>query len=325
VVLTPSPKDGWPAFKLNATNPGQYFYNAIVMGDPNTTLPVTVNLAYPFVTQGATPVHVYDAMDLEFDADGCFLPPEALQSIQDHQVAIEDYIGGTMDAALTCDQVGCGFDGEGTCSFEVAVEIPASGEAYMNVHMDYGLKGKSVDANDGTFVNAFETVCDEAGDRYDVGTIDSVFGGWDADVNTVDQSGPVALSNCKTYGFSHDDGDFVFEDSVQSLNVFKGIRGAYGTVAASANGQGVDGATVQIYRNSTDEIVATGTTDGEGYYSIDYTHHGKSDIYTVILVGQNAQMISLKSKGWAEVNFDVTTGATEAIWTGKDKKGGRRW
>jgi hypothetical protein len=178
---------------------------------------------------------------------------------------------------------------------------------------------------DGMGSNAGDMVCDELPDRYDLGMQDTVYGGWDADVNTSDESGPVALSNCKTYAFSHDDGTDAFDDAVQSINVFKRIKGAMGTVAASSHEQGVPGQVVQLYRNSTDEIVVSDVTDEDGYYALEYKHKGKSDIYTVILVGQNAQMISLKANGWAEVNFDVTTGATEATWTGQNNGGGRRW
>jgi hypothetical protein len=328
VVLTPSPRDGWPSYKLNASNPGQYFYNAIVTGDPGETVPVTVNLAYPFVTQGATPVHVYDAEALSFDPDGCFVPDEATQSIQDHQVAIEDYIGGTMDAALSCDQVGCGFDGEGSCTFEVAVEIPASGQAYLNVHMDYGLKGASVDANDGTLVNANETVCDEAGDRYDLGALDPNFGGWDA-LENVDTDDPVfgelAISNCKSYDFSHDDGTDVFEDQVQSLNIFKRIKGVYGPVFESDTESGVSAAWIEVYRVTTGELVASGVSDEDGYYAIPYKHIGKRAQYDVTLNGgEITQRVQLKSNGWAEVSFDTSTGTSIGFFTSSGGDGGGR-
>jgi hypothetical protein len=85
------------------------------------------------------------------------------------------------------------------------------------------------------------------------------------------------------------------------------------------------GALVQLYRNSTDEIVGSGTTDEEGFYTVQYKHKGKADLYTVILVGENAQLISLRGNGWAEVSFDVDTGATEAIWAGSGGGGGKRW
>jgi hypothetical protein len=327
-VLTPSPRDGWPAYKLNSSNPGQYFYNAIVEGDPfstsNTTIPVTVNLAYPFVTQGATPVHVYDATALSFDPDGCFVPDVAEQSIGLHQVAIEDYIGGRLDSALDCTDVGCGFNGVGTCTFVVDVKIPDSGQAYLNVHMDYGLKGASVDANDG--VVRAGTVCDGEGDRYDLGALDPVFGGWDAlhNVDTDTDNPPVygelALENCKSYDFSHDDGTDVFEDQVQSLNIFKRIKGVYGPVFESATESGVSAAWIEVFRVSTGELVASGVSDEDGYYAIPYKHTGKRAQYDVVLNGgEITQRVQLKANGWAEVSFDVSTGTSTGFFT---KSGG---
>jgi hypothetical protein len=327
VVYTPSPRDGWPAYKLNASNPGQYFYNLVVDGSANTNKTVTIDVPYPFVTQGAMPVHVYDAVEVVFDPDGCFLPPEAEQSF-DQEIAIEDYIGGVIPgggSTLACDQVACGLDGVGTCSFEVAVPIPASGQAYVNVHLDYGLKGASLDANDGEIINAGETVCDGDADRYDAGALDPDFGGWDALKNTSTDDGPVAVSNCKTYAFSHDDGTNVFEDEVQSLNEFKRVAGGYGRVHYSDDESGTVGAELMLYRNSTGQIVQTGTTDEDGFYTLVYKHTGKKDVYTVILLDPPMQqLIELKGNGWAEIDFDLFTGTSSATWAGEGQGGGRK-
>jgi hypothetical protein len=327
VVYTPSPRDGWPAYKLNASNPGQYFYNLIVNGTANSTQTVAIDIPYPFVTQGAMPIHVFDAMDLVIDPDGCFLPGEAMQSLG-QQIAIEDYISGATPAGgstLSCDQVACGLDGVGTCSLELGVPIPASGQAYVNMHLDYGLKGVHVDANDGTVINASETVCDGASDRYDLGTPDLEFGGWDALKNTSTNDGPLALSNGRTYTFSHDDGTTAFEDEVESLNEFKAIAGGFGRVHYSDEGSGVEGAEVLLYRNSTGELVRTGTTGKEGFYTLDYRHTGKKAVYTVVLTDPPMQQsVQLRANGWAEINFDLFTHSTSANWAGEGQQGGDR-
>src|SRR5262249_49977238 len=55
LILTP---DMSPAiYKLTASNPGQFYYNVIYVGAGSTT--VTLTIPYPFVTQGAVPLHVY--------------------------------------------------------------------------------------------------------------------------------------------------------------------------------------------------------------------------------------------------------------------------
>ncbi len=295
-------------------------------GTAFTTQTVTIDIPYPFVTQGAMPVHVYDAVQVAFDPDGCFLPPEAEASF-DQQIAIEDYIGGAVPAGgstLACDQVACGLDGVGTCSFDVGVPIPASGQAYVNVHLDYGLKGASLDVNDGEIILAGETVCDGNADRYDAGALDPDFGGWDALKNNDNEDGPLALSNCKSYAFSHDDGTTLFEDEVQSLNEFKRIAGAYGRVHYSDDGSGLAGAELLLYRDSTGEVVQAGTTDEEGFYTLVYKHKGKRDMYTVILVDPPMQQpIELRGSGWGEIEFDVFTQTSSATWAGETQGGGK--
>jgi hypothetical protein len=500
VLFTPSPRDGWPAYKLNASNPGQYFYNLVVEGTASTTQTVTLDVPYPFVTQGAMPGHVYDAVEMVFDSDGCFVPPAlagtasvgyldfetradgspytgagdffldneyegivfedsagsstvisvnltnpvnvgteisgyyvnvgasaafsmtflnsdfdpALSEISfdfatrdgqirvlafdavgavihdesvlgtdlfwsqtgfaygaghvvvssptpivslvvetpipevlmldnlaftrpvgtateqsfAQEIAIEDYIGGVVPgggSTLACDQVGCGFEGVGTCSFEVEVPIPASGQAYVNLHLNYGLKGSRLDANDGQLINAGETVCDGASDRYDAGGLDPDWGGFDALANTATDDGPIALPNCTTYVFSHDDGATVFEDEIQSVNEFKRISGAYGRVYRSDDESGVEGAEVALHRIDTGELIEVGTTTEEGFFTLAHKHTGPKTVYTVTLADSGLQQgVQLKANGWAEVNFDLHMHATSAIFAGQGQQGGDR-
>src|SRR3989304_7528753 len=54
LLFTPDMGKG---FKLNATNPGQFYYNMFYVGAGNET--VTLTLPYPWVTQGNMPIHMY--------------------------------------------------------------------------------------------------------------------------------------------------------------------------------------------------------------------------------------------------------------------------
>jgi hypothetical protein len=98
------------------------------------------------------------------------------------------------------------------------------------------------------------------------------FGGWDALKNNATNNGPLALSNYKSYGFSHecvtnctgDDGD-----AVESQNEFKKIAGVFGQVLSSASGTGIGGASVRLKRVSTGAIVKAGVTDEDGSYLLD--------------------------------------------------------
>ena len=93
----------------------------------------------------------------------------------------------------------------------------------------------------------------------------------------------------------------------------------------SDDGSGVEGAGVLLYRNSTGEVVQSGMTDEDGFYTLVYKHTGKKDVYTVILDNPAmVQPIELKGNGWAEVDFDLFTGTTSATWAGEGQGGGRR-
>ena len=171
---------------------------------PGENVSITINIPWPFVTQGATPVHLYDDTPT---VDGCFTPDDAYDN-RDIRISLDDWTdGGADNLDVTCDTV-CGPDGEGHCTFTVDTNIPDSGLLYLNVHLDYGLKGPWVDANP----------CDDGPDRYDQGAEDQDFGGWDALVNNDTETGPLALPNCDTYGFSHTDGVDTFDDAVQNVN-----------------------------------------------------------------------------------------------------------
>jgi hypothetical protein len=308
LLFTPDVQN-WEAYKHNATNPGQYYYNLVT---EDLTGAVEITVPYPFVTQGAHPIHVYCAEDVPQDADACFLPAEAEASFA-FAITIEDYIAGTLDAnrlMLDCQPPAgiCGPDGEGFCTFEVylgALDLSgcSTGQAYVNVHYDWGLKGPMVDANP----------CDDGlVDRYDRGSPSGAY--FDADVNTADETGPTAITNCRNFEFRHtNDGSFL-ADAVQNVNVFKPIAGAMGTVWSSADGQGVEGASVALVRNSSGDIVKTGVTDEDGFYSLAYRHRGKRAPYTVVLMSgyDLEQGIILRSNGWGEINFDVYTGTSTA-------------
>jgi hypothetical protein len=202
----------------------------------------------------------------------------------------------------------------------VQVPLPDSGQAYVNVHMDYGLKGMSVDAN----------VCDDGlADRYDRGTPDPDFGGWDALLETDTDDGPVSLANCKTYEFEHVctascDDLTPMGDQVTSVNEFKRESGAFGFV--QGNGQtAIADTEVILFRNSTNEIEENGFTDEDGYFVTRYKHTGPPENFTVVLVeyGLN-QVVRLHGNGWAELNFDVQHGTVSGSWVNAPGPRGKR-
>ena len=305
LVYTPD-NQNWIGFKQNASNPGQFFYNLIYDGEFPAT--VSVSIPYPFVTHGGMPVHVYDGFQVA--SNHCFVPQEeALQSINT-QFSIEDYIqGGTNTDGVTCDMV-CGPNGAGYCTFDVEVLAPSSGsgQVYVNVHLDYGLKGTHVDANpcdDGLF------------DRYDRGIAPSPWESFDAYVNTTDDAlVDLGIPDLNDYLFFHTDGELLHQDVVQNLNSFKMIAGVFGIVSQSFTSSGVSDIPVELVSVKTGEIVQTGVTDEDGYFLLTHRHRGKPAPYLVYLgAGYNmVQEIGMKNNGWGEVNFDLDTGTSTAAF-----------
>jgi len=98
LILTPD-VNVWPGYKVNASNPGQTYYNLIAEGASE----VTIEIPYPYVTSGAMPVHVYCADDLDFDDDGCFLPPSPVAAYP-LRVAMTDWLTGRALRCVAAEQ-----------------------------------------------------------------------------------------------------------------------------------------------------------------------------------------------------------------------------
>lgn len=298
LIFTPDVQN-WVAYKLNGSNPGQFFYNLIADGTPGDTVDLAISIPYPFITHGAVPVHIYDG-DVPL-IGGCFAPGLALAT-SNVQIGLGDWLAGTSNGTLDCDQV-LGPNGSGTCRFTVSALIPPSGAVYVNVHLDFGLKGPMVDANP----------LDAAVDRYDRGLTVSPWATYDALKNTSTDNGSLALRDCRDFDFSHENLSTAesFADTVQNLNAFKNIAGVFGQVFASATGSPAAGAHMQLVKGSAGAVVATTTADADGSYGMSYKHRGSPATYTVYVLDHGlARSVQLSGNGWAEVSFDVTTGTS---------------
>jgi hypothetical protein len=274
------------------------YYNLMVQGQSE----VTIRVPWPYVTQGAMPVHIYEGAALQFTPDGCFAPGEGLGVPAVITLANWIYGTGTQgEPGVYCPAV-IGPNGIGNFC-EITLTLPGTAEYYVNVHLDYGLKGPWVDANP----------YDTWADRYDGLYRPAV--GTDAYVNVApgDVLTDLAISDCASYMFSDTGSGKV--DIAYSLNEFKRITGVYDSVYTSANGrQGVAGVTGTL-KNSAGRVVATAVGDADGYLMLNYKHTGKAAIFTVVLdipgVGVRSKDVTLKANGWAEASYDVSTGT----WT----------
>ncbi len=309
--FTPAVDAPWPGYKANSTNPGQFYFNGFVPGDEGFTEVVIFTVPWPFVSQGAQPVHIYDGTAVTLN--GCvdlhdtpaLAACPATISASDWATGVSMRTGVCSDGVTTwevnCEMVTMALPNTGgyTCTVEIGFFTPASELVYVNMHLDYGLKGHNTDMNP----------MDGMADRYDAGA-NVTTGGYDALQNNATQNGPVAVADCTPYQFTQDNGG-TFSDTVYNRNAFKKIAGAMGNVQTSSNGNGLAGLPVSLFRNSTGAIVASGYTDLDGYYLLNYKHTGKAESFTVIIgSGPSAvwKVVQLKANAWAEVSYDATTG-----------------
>jgi VCBS repeat-containing protein len=113
LILTPH-NDPRNTFKLSASNPGQFFYN-LYYPDGGS---IEVTIPYPFVTQGAMPIHFYGGVEMvENNSQFCFSPVDPMGS-DDQKVIL----------------------GEEGDPVTLTIDIP-EGATFVTIHLDYGLKG----------------------------------------------------------------------------------------------------------------------------------------------------------------------------------------
>jgi hypothetical protein len=120
-----TPDIGAPTYKLNASNPGQFYYNVFHFGSAG---PVSINIPAPFVTQGTVATHVYSGVTVTGTSSNFCLTPGTLVGQSSTQVT-------------------------STSSRTITVNVPA-GFSYITIHLDYGYKGLDGCTKDSTTLTA---------------------------------------------------------------------------------------------------------------------------------------------------------------------------
>jgi hypothetical protein len=300
----------WVAYKAGATNPGQFYYNAFYDATSATDdLVIHMEIPYPFITQGATPMHVYDGELVGMTSEGCYDPVEELMNHK-YEITENDWLqpdGYTLPPYLSCEKI-TGAGDSGLCLVSVVVpqqviDATVSNFLYVNLHLDYGFKGNFTDLNPN----------DGAPDRYDRGGYVSPWNSSDALVNTSDNTGEIAIADCSVYNFAHyieDDPTPVHEDAVENLNEFKRFTGVFGRVSCD-DGLAIGGFLDLV---DSDGMLAKSTEiDAEGYYGLSYKHKGRSEAYHLVWCADAGcssmhatDSFMLQSNGEVEVNLEAT-------------------
>ncbi|HET8652952.1 MAG TPA: hypothetical protein VFM13_10310, partial [Gaiellaceae bacterium] len=250
LLYTPSPQSA--GYKLNASNPGQFYYNVFYAGTGGDS--VTLTLPYPFVTQGAVAVHVYSSVDTVTTPGGqtCYVPGDEI---------------GHYSPSITLGDYATAYDFTQTVNVPVS---PVADFAYINIHLDYGLKGTAPYAKDGSN-NAVDP----------------------ADVTKV------LIPDLQEYGFTNSVGP---GDSVMSRNVFKKNPGIAGLVLKSSTTDPVGNAKAQIYQGT--KLMTTQYADEDGWFMWQYKYTGKATTFTVKLPAYGlSKAVTLKANGFVAVDF----------------------
>jgi hypothetical protein len=257
-------------YRLNATNPGQFYDNIFVDGVPGDTKTLNIEIPYPFVTQGAVPIQVHDGYAI--NSSGCFVPSPSLPGCT---ISTE---GGSVSANGSPVIVLGDYEPQAvgsTTTATVSCTVPPSGLLYVTIHLDDGLKRT--------------TNWDR--DLYEPGLDDAIH----ATYGTIRQ--------CQPYAFSVA-GDLTDGTTVYSSNEFKRNPGVNGLTLRSGSGNPVANVGVELW-GPTGKRILTATTDQDGFYMLSYKHTGKQANYTVKVPAFGlSQVVPLKANGYAIVLFE---------------------
>lgn len=280
---TYSPVSGTTVFndyRINASNPGQFYYNVFRAGTPGAALDLTINVPYPFVTQGSNPIQLHDRART---SGGCYLPGASLSGF----TVMTD--GGHLSPSGRAVILLSDYDVKNlgaTTSVHVTGTVPASGLVYVTIHLDYGFKkvtGWQL-ASNLTSIQGPDTNLD--------GTPDG-FG-----------SGPITIASPQSYGFSFGVNGTTHSFSPSSCNKIKKMVGIIGNTVAAVTGDPVGSARVQLF-GPTGTLLETTTSDLDGFYVLSYKFKGKAATYTVKLPEHGKQKsVTLKANGYARINFE---------------------
>ncbi len=284
-------QDTATTYRLNASNPGQFYDNVFYKGDPLASQPVTLSITipYPFVTQGAVPIQVHSLVSL--NENGCFLP--AADVTGEFTILINGQPGTPSPSGAPVILLSDHWDGSNWKPVTVTVtgNVPKTGLVYVTIHMDYGLKPTSDPNASGAPITT----------EWRQGTQKVAIGD-----SPIDRVGGVQITSPQEYwfAFSVDNVGPIADGPVESVNTFKQSPGFAGSVT-NTGGYPVPNVEVQLL-NAGGAPVGTAKTDEFGAFMFAYKYTGKATTFTLRLPAYDlSQTIAIKSNGFVVVNFSI--------------------
>jgi hypothetical protein len=233
-----------------------------------------MSIPYPYVTQGANPVHAYDGVTTIPNSSGaCLIPGNGIPvTVAPNKIPI------TLASYGPTPPLGA------TYLVTVSVTVPASGFVYVNIHLDNGLKGTGNYTPNANYdaLNAANTL-------------------------------QILVPNNGQYNFSVT-GSQTGSDRICSFNTFKRNPGVGGMTQKTKTVDGaIDKISVQgcvaVLKDAKGAVMASGTSDEDGWYLLNYKHTGKATTFyvTVTPPGKPAQTqtVTLKANAYLQTDFTV--------------------
>ena len=264
--------------RIVSSNPGQFYYNFFVYGNPGDDVNATATIPYPFVTHGSQPVHVYSDYTItgSDEAGYCLIPGTGLggftittaggqKSTSGGAIIV---LGDYTPAALTT-----------TTTVNVSGgKIPASGTICVTIHLDYALKK----------TNQWTQSLGAA-------------------VGTGSLTG-VTLNPCQEYAFSFTDGVVNDEQIVHSVNGFKKNTGFAASIVTSPElgSNPLQGVKFEAWNSTGTTKIGQGFTGVDGSGLIPYRQKAKAEDYWIkVPAYQKAIKVSVKANGLGYGEFEV--------------------
>jgi hypothetical protein len=280
LVFTPDIKyfnSSQQAFKLSDSNPGQFFYNVIQTGGTGS---VTLTLPYPFITQGANPIHVYNGLTA-YTANGrtCLQPAGEIANFATF-ITLSSYPSNNYGSTASVTLSG----------------LPTSGFTFIAIHLDYGLEK----------LNGW--VKDAADARYNT-TINPTM----PKVNIINNTLHTFTSSVPDSSDS-----IVNSNEFKKIRGFGGlVTIKTGAVDGVDQYAGLQGAKVLLRKGN--QLIETMTTDANGWYLSKYVHSGNDTTYTVNVLANTGSVAGVtylystrtnsvavgKSAKFGEGNFQI--------------------
>jgi hypothetical protein len=229
-----------------------------------------ITLPYPYVTQGAQPIHAYD-----------WVTPQLVNGEVCYEAGRGFYVGSTQ---VMLDNYGPQKTYGSKTALSVNLTVPSTGFIYLNIHLDFGLKGSS---------------------------------GYSANSNgdAVDSTSAIVIPNRGSYTFSSSYGFGETSDSICNINVWKKLPGAGGfagipyTTHDGSTGRTPKAGCTAVLKDSKGVVLSSGVTDEDGWYFCNYKWTGKQATIYVTLTPPGSSPITrsatLKSNGYAQIDFNM--------------------